>query len=246
MEKRIFLTATVFSLALLGVIALSVRISGRGLPTCLLDVRPFLEGKVIEQAPKRYEIHMVARMWRFEPSEITVPPGSTADIYLSTADVTHGMAIVGTNVNLMAVPGVVNYSRITFDKPGDYTVVCNEYCGIAHHKMAAVIHVTDKAPPPPPPTKVELGGEELLGKYQCTACHTTDGTTGVGATFKGLANSRRTMVDGSVILADDAYLRESIEKPDARIVKGYEPMMPPIEIPPADLEAILEYLETLH
>ena len=51
---------------------------------------------------------------------------------------------------------------------------------------------------------------------------------------------------GWTIVADEAYLRESIEKPDARIVKGFEPMMPPIPIPPADLKAIVEYLETLH
>src|SRR5689334_16870964 len=123
MEKRILIVATIFSLTLAGVIALTVKTSGIGLPTCLVDVRPFLEGKVIEQGPKRYEIHMVARMWRFEPSEISLPPGSVADIYLSTGDVTHGMAIVGTNVNLMAVPGAVNYSRIRFDRAGNYLIV---------------------------------------------------------------------------------------------------------------------------
>ncbi len=245
MEKRIIITATIFALALTGVIALSVRMFGIGLPTCLLDVQPFLEGKVIEQGPKRYEIHYVARMWRFEPAEIALPPGSVADIYLSTADVTHGMSIVGTNVNLMAVPGAVNYSRIRFDKPGNYLVVCNEYCGLAHHNMAAVIRVTEKALAPPPP-QPQLAGSELLAKYQCTACHSTDGSAGVGASFKGLTGSRRTMSDGSTLVADEAYLRESIEKPDARIVKGFEPMMPAVPIPPSELEAILEYLETLH
>lgn len=49
-------------------------------------------------------------MWRFEPKEVTVPAGSTLDIYLSTTDVTHGLLLVGTDLNLMAVPGVVNYA----------------------------------------------------------------------------------------------------------------------------------------
>jgi cytochrome c oxidase subunit 2 len=250
-EKRILITATIFVLALAGVIALSVRMSGVGLPNCLLDVRPFQEGKVIEQGPKRYEIHLVARMWKFEPSEITLPPGSVADIYLSTADVTHGMAIVGTNVNLMAVPGAVNYARVKLERAGDYTILCNEYCGIAHQKMAGVIHVSEKkpvltSPPTPAAPAAQLGGEELLAKYQCNACHSTDGSEGVAASFKALAGSKRTFADGSSAVADATYLRESIEKPDAKIVKGFEPMMPPIEIPPGDLEAIIHYIESLH
>ena len=248
MEKRILITATIFSLAIAGVIALSVRMSGRGLPNCLLDVRPFLEGKVIEQGPKRYEIHLVARMWKFEPSEITLPPGSVADIYLSTADVTHGMAIVGTNVNLMAVPGVVNFSKVKFDRAGDYLVVCNEYCGIQHHNMAGRIHVgasrphsADEASAPLAPSS----GKDLLEKYGCTACHSLDGTPAPGPTFKGLYGSQRTLADGKTLTVTDDYLRESIEKPDAKIVKGFDPVMPTMTIPADELHAIVEYLETI-
>ena len=248
-EKRIVLAATLFSLALTGIIALSVRVFGIGLPTCLTDVRPFREGKVITQAPKRYEIHYVARMWRFEPADVTMATGSTADVYLSTADVTHGMQIVGTNLNLMAVPGTVNYARVRFDKPGDYLVICNEYCGIAHHEMAARIHVTSNAVAIPPATPVSAGaalsGKDLLEKYACTACHSLDGSPTPGPTFKGLYRSRRTMADGTTLVADENYLRESIEKPEARIVKGFDALMPTTPIPPVELHAIIEYIETL-
>ena len=248
-EKRIVLAATLFSLALTGVIALSVRVFGIGLPTCLTDVRPFREGKVIQQAPKRYEIHYVARMWRFEPADVSLVTGSAADIYLSTADVTHGMQIAGTNFNLMAVPGAVNYARVKFDKPGDYLVICNEYCGIAHHEMAARIHVSDhpvtSPPAAAPPATAALSGKDLLEKYACTACHSLDGSATPGPTFKGLYGSKRTMSDGTTLVADDTYLRESIEKPDAKVVKGFDPLMPATPIPPAEIQAIIEYLKTL-
>lgn len=246
-EQRIIVVSGVFVLALAGVIALTVKSLGIGLPTCLTDVRPFSVGKVIEQAPKRYEIHLVARMWKFEPAEISLLPGSTADIYLSTADVTHGMQIVGTNVNLMAVPGAVNYARVKFDKPGEYLVVCNEYCGIAHHNMSARIHVTDKAVAPAPavaPPQL-TAGQKLLDDNGCTACHSLDGSESVGGTLKGLYGSTRTLTNGATVTADDAYLRESIETPDAKIVKGMEPAMPPLSIPPADMNTIIEYLKTL-
>ena len=246
-EKRILTAASVFVLTLAGVIALTVRLFGIGLPTCLTDVRPFREGKVLEQGPKRYEVHYVARMWRFEPTEISVVPGSTVDFYLSTADVTHGMQIVGTNVNLMAVPGAVNYARVKFDRAGDYMVVCNEYCGVSHHNMAGRIHVTEKAaaPPPPPPPPVLAGGQKILDDNGCTACHSLDGSPSAGGTFKGLYGSKRLLTTGATVVADDQYIRQSIEQPEAKVVQGFDPIMPPVTLPEADLNAVIEYLKTL-
>ena len=247
LEKRILITSTIFVLALSGVIALSVRLFGIGLPTCLTDVRPFSEAKVIVHAPKRLEIHYVARMWKFEPADVAVPPGSTVDIYLSTVDVTHGLQIAGTNVNLMAVPGAVNYARVTFDKPGDYLVVCNEYCGLSHHNMAGRIRVAEGAvtaqvPPPVPPV---ANGLQVLEKYSCTSCHSLDGSLSVGTTFLGLYGSKRTLADGLAIVADDAYIAESIAQPEAKVVKDFDPVMPPSELSPAELKAVLDYLRTL-
>lgn len=248
LEKRILIAASVFAVALAGVIALSVRLFGIDLPTCLTDVRPFKDAKVIEHAPKRYEIHYVARMWKFEPAEISIPPGSTADVYVSTADVTHGMQIIGTNVNLMVVPGTVNFARVKFDKAGDYLVVCNEYCGLSHHNMAGRIHVTEQAAlasAAPAIPAAPSSGSDLLAKYACTACHSLDGSPMTGPTFKGLYDSKRTLADGKTVVADESYLAESINDPNAKVVKGFDPVMPPMPIPPNEVHAIVEYLETL-
>lgn len=249
LEKRILFAATLFALSIAGVIALSVRMFGIDLPSCLTDIRPFRDARVIEQGPNRYEVHYVAKMWKFEPADLNVETGATVDIYLSTADVTHGMQIVGTNVNLMAVPGAVNYARVKFDKAGDYLVVCNEYCGVQHHNMAGRIHVGARAPRPLEanvvPPAAPSAGKDLLEKYGCTACHTTDGTPSPGPTFKGLYGSQRTLADGKTITVTDDYLRESIEKPDAKIVKGFDPVMPAMTIPENELHAIIEYLETI-
>ncbi|MGZ5432056.1 MAG: c-type cytochrome [Thermoanaerobaculia bacterium] len=248
-EKKIIATSTIFVLALAGVIALSVKLYSIDLPTCLTDVKPFTEGKLIQQGPERYEVHYVAKMWKFEPAEISITPGSTVDVYLATPDVTHGMQIVGTNVNLMAVPGVVNFARVRFTRPGDYLVVCNEYCGAAHHNMAGVIHVTADAPPvTPPPTPeatADARGLQLLDTHACTACHSVDGSEGPGPTLKGLYGSQRQLVDGSTVTADEAYLREAIVSPEAKIVKNFDDSMPPADIPPDELDAIIAYMKTL-
>lgn len=249
LEKKIIVAATIFVLTLSAVIALSVKLYSIDLPTCLTDVKPFTKGTLIQHGPNRYEVQYVAKMWKFEPAEISITPGSTVDMYLASSDVTHGMQVVGTNVNLMAVPGVVNYARVKFTEPGDYLIVCNEYCGIAHHSMAGVIHVTADAPPVTPPTTVDAAadvrGTELLETHLCTACHSVDGSDGPGPTLKGLFGAQRELVDGSIVTADEAYLRESIVSPEAKIGKNFDDSMPPAEIPPEELEAIIEYLKRL-
>ena len=147
-----------------------------GLPTCLTDIKPFQKGELITHSPTHYELHYVARMWKFEPEDVTVPAGSTVDIYLSAADVTHGLILLGTNLNLMSVPGVVNYARVKFDKPRVYQLLCHEFCGTGHDRMAAELHVVDMAtftarPSPPPALQPTHPGYKLLDANLCTTCH---------------------------------------------------------------------------
>lgn len=115
---------------------------GKSVPTCVTDVRPFNQGRVEQRAPGQYDVYVVARMWFFDPGEIRVPPGADIQLYLSALDVTHGVYIEGTNVNLMAVPGSVNVARFRLDEPGVYRIFCHEYCGLGHQNMAGKIVVT--------------------------------------------------------------------------------------------------------
>jgi cytochrome c oxidase subunit 2 len=88
-------------------------------------------------------------------------------------------------------------------------------------------------------------GRELLENNGCTACHSLDGSKGIGPTLKGLYKSTRVLADATTVVADDDYLRESIEHPEAKLVKGFDPNMPPLPLSPAEVHAIVEYIETL-
>jgi cytochrome c oxidase subunit 2 len=72
-----------------------------------------------------------------------------------------------------------------------------------------------------------------------------DGTEGIGPTLKGILGRKEKMTDGSVITVDPAYLRESIVKPDAKIVQGFDDLMTKTELTDEEVEEIVEYLETL-
>ena len=83
----------------------------------------------------------VAMMFAFEPAEIRVPANKPVTFRLTSTDVTHGFQIVGTNGNTMIVPGYISQFTTAFQKPGEYLIVCNEYCGLGHHVMAAKLIV---------------------------------------------------------------------------------------------------------
>jgi cytochrome c oxidase subunit II len=78
---------------------------------------------------------MVAELYRFIPGVVRVPAGRPVRFRLTSPDVMHGFQIVGTNANTMAIPGYVSELTITFPEPGEHLIVCNEYCGLAHHQM---------------------------------------------------------------------------------------------------------------
>jgi cytochrome c oxidase subunit 2 len=70
-----------------------------------------------------------------------------------------------------------------------------------------------------------VAGERLFTEYACVTCHTSD-TTARGPNLAGLAGSTVTLVDGRTVVADDNYLRESIMMAPAKVVRGYQPLMP--------------------
>lgn len=110
-------------------------------PTEVSTTAPFDKPAVIQVGDKHYEAVMVAYAFGYEPQTLEVPAGSTVDFKVTSSDVVHGFAIVGTNVNMMIVPGEVSQISHTFDKPGEYLILCNEYCGTGHEYMKTTIVV---------------------------------------------------------------------------------------------------------
>lgn len=99
---------------------------------------------VLEVAPGKYEVRMAAFTFAFEPSEVHVPAGAEVTFVLATTDVIHGFEVAGTNVNAMVIPGRITRVTGRFDKPGEYLIICHEYCGIGHHFMAATLEVGEE------------------------------------------------------------------------------------------------------
>ncbi len=251
LELRVGLAVLGLLIFFMSLTIIAVKKFGIDLPGCVTNVAAFTKGQVIERAPAHFEIHYVARMWAFDPPQVELPTGAEVDIYLNSVDVNHGFQILGTNVNLMAVPGAVNYAHIHFTKAGKYFVVCHEYCGTGHQNMIATILVSDfgsgHTSSALAESSIELTGNAKLGaalvvSKSCTACHSLDKTLSVGPSFRGLWGKTEELSDGSKVLVDAAYIRESILQPKLKIVKGYQPLMPQLQISNQEIEQITAFL----
>jgi cytochrome c oxidase subunit 2 len=79
------------------------------------------------------------------PAAMTLPAETPVTFHISAADVVHGFEIVRTNGQSMVIPGYISQFTTQFKEPGEYLIVCNEYCGIGHHMMAAKLTVVSKS-----------------------------------------------------------------------------------------------------
>jgi cytochrome c oxidase subunit II len=107
-----------------------------------LDVAgEFAAPGVVTGPDGRVAVVMRAELYVFRPTVVRIPAGRPVTFRITSADVLHGFQVVGTNVNLTVAPGYVSEVTTTFDTPGEYLIVCNEYCGLAHHLMQGSIVV---------------------------------------------------------------------------------------------------------
>lgn len=91
-----------------------------------------------------YELVFVLSAFNYDPGEVEIPKGAKVKIFATSRDVVHGFEIAQTNVNMMIEPGHISTFVKTFDKKGEYLLLCNEYCGTGHADMKSNIKVVDK------------------------------------------------------------------------------------------------------
>lgn len=110
-------------------------------PRAVDTTPPFDQPGVRQTGPNEYEAVVIGAAWSFTPAEIRVPAGSTVTFISTSRDVLHGFHLARTRVNVMLIPGQVSRVEHTFDEPGEYLLICHEYCGLGHHLMSGRVVV---------------------------------------------------------------------------------------------------------
>jgi cytochrome c oxidase subunit 2 len=150
--ERIFLYTTVMVLVA-GIVAIVLSVAEAGIhlptaegridPTKVSETAPFDNPGVFEVGPNRYEAVVIAQAWAFNPAVIEVPAGSEVTFIVTSPDVIHGWQIYQQAVNAMVIPGQITKVTQTFEEPGEFDIVCHEFCGIGHHGMFGQLVVTE-------------------------------------------------------------------------------------------------------
>jgi cytochrome c oxidase subunit II len=99
-------------------------------------------GIPVVRPPPGSDVYIIARTWEWWPI-LELEKNKSYRLHLSSMDYQHGFSLQPTNINVQVHPNYELVMTITPDKSGDFTIVCNEYCGIGHHTMVGKIRVSD-------------------------------------------------------------------------------------------------------
>ena len=103
----------------------------------------FPQPHVEQVGPGKYQAYVIGQTFTWLPNEMHFKVGDEVTFFVTSPDVQHGFYIQGTNVNVQVIPGEVAKVKTRFKKPGEYLVICNEYCGIGHQNMIGRIVVEE-------------------------------------------------------------------------------------------------------
>jgi len=198
-------------------------------------------------------------MWKFqhldgqrEINELHVPVGRAVKLIATSEDVIHDVFMPEFRVKADVIPG--RYVNIWFQatKPGRYHLFCAEYCGTRHSGMIGQIVVMEPSEYQAwlsgggPEGSLASAGEKLFADLACNTCHRPD-AQGRGPVLQGLFGKTVTLQSGETAVVDEAYVRESILLPSAKIAAGYQPIMPTFQglVTEEQLLELIEYVKSL-
>ncbi len=207
------------------------------------------------------EIFVTGKQWMWkiehpegqrEINELHVPLGRPVKLTMTSEDVIHDFFVPAFRVKKDVLPG--RYTTLWFEatKVGTFHLFCAQYCGAFHAGMIGSIIVQEPdeyerwLAGGAPGESIEQAGEKVFQASGCSTCHVADGT-GLGPSLLGVYGNPVKLTTGETVTADDAYMRESIVLPKAKIVLGYSPIMPSFEGQMTDeqLNNVIAYLRAL-
>lgn len=115
--------------------------AGRVQPADIDTTAPFDDPGYHDTGDGTGELVLVGQAWQWTPQDVTIPAGTEVTIKAVSRDVIHGIRIPETNANVMVIPGQISEIEVDFKDPGQYSLLCHEYCGIGHQTMFMTINV---------------------------------------------------------------------------------------------------------
>jgi cytochrome c oxidase subunit II len=207
------------------------------------------------------EIHVVAKQWMFrfqQPSgareidELHVPAKTQVRLAMISEDVIHDLYLPALRIKKDILPDRYTFLWFTATKTGVFHLTCAEFCGTNHSQMngqMVILQPQDYArwtAAQPQGDDLAHRGEALFRSFGCSGCH-APGASVHAPDLNGLYGRPVHLADGRTVIADEAYLRDSILLPNKDIVAGFSPIMPSFKgvTSEGDIVELLAYLKSL-
>lgn len=206
-------------------------------------------------------IYVVGKQWMWkaehpggqhEINNLHVPTGQPIQLTMISQDVFHSFSIPDFRVKREVIPG--RYSTVWFEAttPGTYHIFCTQYCGTKHSGMIGEVTVLT---PEDYKTWTEgstsgmslaQNGERLFASMGCNACH-SGGPAARGPNLANVYGSKLKLANGSEVLVNEAFLRDTILNPSQHLTAGYAPIMPTYQgqISEEGLIDLVEFIKSL-
>jgi len=213
----------------------------------------------MQRPPKNaMDVYVIGKQWMWkvehptgqrEINELHVPVNRNVRLTMISQDVIHDFFVPAFRMKQDVLPGRYTTSWFQATKVGRYHLFCAEYCGTKHSGMIGDVFVMEPADyenwlAGGAGQSLAQSGQKLFQSLGCITCHRGD-TGARGPNLAGVFGSPVKLTDGRTVLADEAYIRESILSPNAKVVATFEPIMPTFQGQVSDLIQLVEYVKTL-
>jgi len=190
--------------------------------------------------PGTKEIHVIAKQWmwktqhpdgRREINELHLCVGEPVALVMTSQDVIHDFSIPAFRTKQDVLPQKYTTEWFTPTRPGKYHLFCAEYCGTDHSRMGGWIYVMEPGPYARWLAATDAGesavavGARLFQARGCAGCHAPNAAVHAPL-LTGIYNRPVALADGSIVIADEQYLHDSILLPNKQVAAGYQPIMP--------------------
>ncbi|MDQ6677032.1 MAG: cytochrome c oxidase subunit II [Acidobacteriota bacterium] len=206
-------------------------------------------------------VYVTAKQWMWkaqhlggqrEINELHIPVGVPVRLTMTSQDVIHSFFVPAFRTKQDVIPGRYTTEWFTATKAGKYHLFCAEFCGAKHSGMIGYIYAMPRREYEAWLTSgasegsLASYGEKLFHQYGCANCHHFNGH-GRGPNLQGVYGSAVEIQGGGVVRADDAYIRESIVQPAAKIVYGHADIMPSFAglLNEEQLIQLIEYIKSI-
>ncbi len=207
------------------------------------------------------EVYVVGKQWMWkiqhadgqrEINELHVPVNRAVRLTMTSEDVIHDFFVPAFRMKKDVLPGRYTTAWFEASKPGRYHLFCAQYCGTKHSAMIGWINVMEPSDYQAwlsggaASESLAAAGAKLFQRHACNTCHRPD-SLARGPNLEGLFNKEVQLSEGRTVVADESYIRESILTPNAKIVMGFQPIMPTFQglVSEEELLQLVAYVKSL-